>query len=74
MRIFVDYNTTQLRNLVSMGNEVLEVTRKLLADTQKDRSNPFWKEERKRWTKDIKKITEENKAYVAELRRRGERP
>ena len=71
MTIFVDYETRTLKSLVSMGEQVIADTRELIADTQRY-SSPFWKKERERMGKEIKKISAENKAYIAELKRRGE--
>jgi hypothetical protein len=70
--IYVAYDTPQLRSMVRMGEQVIADTQKLLASTQKYVNDPFWKKERERMKRDIKKIAAENKAYIAELKRRGE--
>ena len=72
MTLYVGYDTRQLKNMVSMGEQVIVDTQKLLADTQKYGDDPFWKKERERMRKDIKKISAENKEYISELKRRGE--
>ena len=71
MAIYVGHDTANLRSMVLLGESVIADTRKLLADTQKY-NDPFWKKERERMRQEIKKIETENKAYIAELKRRGE--
>jgi hypothetical protein len=72
MKIYVSYGTQQLKNMVSMGRQIIADTQKLISDTQKNVNDPFWKKERGRMKKDIQRISAENKEYVAELKRRGE--